>query len=91
MGFFNEILSGMHVVPYEAIDETSLKKVLLTRKADTNYREVYDENSSGHLFPICFGLKSAWTLISLDGFYIQPLFKMRANKRFVQGECDAAF
>ncbi len=36
---------------------------------DTNFQEVYDENSSGHLFPIRFAQKLELTQIPLDGYY----------------------
>ncbi len=47
---------------------------------DTNFQEVYDENSSWHFFPIRFAEKLEWTQIPLDGYYqTHPLGLIRSQ------------
>ncbi len=71
------LVNTHNVVTYEAFNESFHWEIItlivsLTRNVDTYNQEVYDENSSGHFFPIRCAQKLGWTLISLDGFYIQP-------------------
>ncbi len=57
------------MVTYEAFDDRLDYKIIssvasLMRKVNTSYQEVYDENSSGHLFPIRSAQKSGLTVIT---------------------------